>query len=163
MKKLLISGLLVFSMNSLCATEANKIINKYMNKNNSTQYNDDKQNQELTELINSNLIEWLNNRLRTAIKAVCMAKKDKMYDINWYSYIKAYFVDTQDGRTLREISQVEKQLRNQLAILHNNTWEQWGWSAAKYSTVILATASLTVLAMQNYPNILDTTEFFVAS
>jgi hypothetical protein len=94
---------------------------------------------ERNELINRDYIEQRNTRLNNAVKGVYLAKMDKSYDISWCSYVKSYFVDTQDSRILREMSQVEQQLRNQLAILHNNTWEQWGWAAARYSAVVLAT------------------------
>jgi len=127
MKKLLLAGLLLFSLNSLHASEADKVMNRYVPYN------------ERNELINRDYIEQRNTRLNNAIKGVYLAKMDKNYDISWCSYLKSYFVDTQDSRVMREMSQVEQQLRNQLNILHNNTWEQWGWTAARYSAVVLAT------------------------
>jgi len=127
MKKLFLSGLLLFSINSLFANEANKIMDRYVPFH------------ERNELINRDYIEQRNNRLNSALKGVYLAKMDKNYDVTWCSYLKSYFVDTQDSKIIREMSQVEQQLRNQLNILHNNTWEQWGWTAARYSAVVLAT------------------------
>jgi hypothetical protein len=127
MKKLIISGLLLFSLNSLHASEADRIMNRYIPYN------------ERNELINRDYIEQRNNRLNNAIKCVYLAKMDKSYDISWCSYLKSYFIETPDNRVIFNINQVEQQLRNQLNVLHNNTWEQWGWAAARYSAVILAT------------------------
>lgn len=142
MKKLFLSSFMLFSLSSLYATEANKLMNKYMENNRSSVHSNEKMNQEINDLINSDLIEQQNNRLHKALKSVYMAKTDKVYDMSWGCYLKSYFVDTQDSRVIREISQIERQLRNQLAILHHNTWEQWGWTAAKYATVILITTAI---------------------
>lgn len=142
MKKLFLSALMLFSLPSLYATEANKLMNKYMENNRNVAYNNEKLNPEINDLINSDLIEQQNNRLNKALKSVYMAKTDKTYDMSWGCYLKSYFVDTQDNRVIREINQIERQLRNQLAILHHNTWEQLGWTAAKYATVILITTAV---------------------
>lgn len=130
MKKLFLAGLLLFSLNSLDASEADRVMNRYVPHN------------ERNELINRDYIEQRNNRLNNAIKGVYLAKMDKNYDISWCSYLKSYFVDTQDSRVIRDISRTEQQLQNQHNMLHNNTWEQWGWAAAKYSAVAIATIAI---------------------
>ena len=79
-----------------------------------------------------------------------MAKTEAMYDMGWCNYAKSFFIETPHGNTIKNINQVEKQLLERLAVIQNNTWEAWGWSAAKYSAIILATYYATQYS-QNWP------------
>ena len=124
------SALLVLSMNSLSASafpSAENYMNKYISR------------AQRDYLIAGNFIAQYN----AGLKAMYMARVEAYYDMSLSSYLTSFFVQTDERNTINGINQAEKQILERLAILQNNTWEQWRWSAAKYSTIILATYCLT--------------------
>ena len=129
MKKLFMAGLLILSMNFLSAS-AEEYMNRYISR------------MQREYLIAGEFITEYNQGL----KAMYMAKVEANYDTCWSTYLKSFFIETPEGNTIRGIKQVEQQLRNRLAILQNNTWEQWGWACAKYSAVIALTAFIVSAA-----------------
>jgi len=126
MKKLIISILLALSMNSLSAS-ADQYMNRYISK----------QNRDY--LIAGEFITEYNKGL----KAMALAKFEAYYDMSTSSYLKSFFIETKESNTIKAIKETENQLLDRLSVLQNNTWEQWGWSTAKYSAVIAATYYLT--------------------
>lgn len=125
-RKLLVSGLLFLSMNSLSAS-ADQYMNRYISK------------KDRDYLIAGEFITEYNKGL----KAMALAKFEAYYDMSMCSYLKSFFVETKESNTIKVIKETENQLRDRLSVLQNNTWEQWGWSAAKYSAIIAATYYLT--------------------
>ena len=125
-RKIIISALIFLSMSSLSAS-AEQYMNRYISQ------------RDRTHLIAGEFIAEYN----IGLKALFMAKTEALYDMSMSSYLKSFFVETTESNTIRVIKEVDSQIRERLAILQNNTWEAWGWSAAKYSAVILATYYLT--------------------
>jgi len=129
MKKILRTALMLFSLNTIFSCAENNsehYMNRYIDKS------------EREYLLEAPFIQQYNSGL----KAMYLAKVEARYDMGWMSYLKSYVIETAEGNTLRSISQVEDQLRGQLNSLQNNTWSQWGWSAAKYTTAILGTIAI---------------------
>ena len=122
MKKLLLSGLLLLSMNSLSASAIDTIC-KY----------------EISKHDLQALLHGVDPKFDAAFKAIYLAKHSAYYDMGYIGYLKSYWIGTTEYNRIQDFNQVEKQLRDRQARLENNTWEQWGWSAAKYSAIILAT------------------------
>lgn len=119
----LLSGLLLLSINSIFSAPADDIMNKYISP------------QHRNELIYGDI----PLKYHKALKAMHLAKTDVSYDISWCSYVKSFFTETTESKILKEISFVDQQLRYQRDILQNNRWEDWGFAAARYSAVALAT------------------------
>ena len=128
----LLSGLLILSTDSLSAS-AEDYMSKYITK------------AQRNYLIEGKFIP----EYKASFKAMFMAKTEVCYDMGLAAYLASYFIETKASNTLKEINQVEQQLRKQLNILQNNTWEQWGWSAVKYSAIIVATIAI-MKASQHY-------------
>lgn len=140
MKKLLLSGFMLLSVTNVFVSAADNP-DDYMNRYSSPE--------QRNYLITAPFIAEYN----AGLKAMYLAKAEARYDMGWTGYLKSYFFETAEGNTLRAISQVESQIQEQLNVLKNNTWSQWGWSAAKYATVILGT-----VAVIKYTDILKTAE-----
>lgn len=138
MKKLLLSAFMLLSVTNVFVSAGDNP-DDYMNRYSSPE--------QRNYLISAPFIAEYN----AGLKAMYLAKAEAHYDMGWTGYLKSYFFETAEGNTLRAISQVESQIQEQLNVLKNNTWKQWGWSATKYATVILAT-----IAIVKYTDILNT-------
>ena len=126
MKKLLLSGLLLLSMNSLSANVIDIICQYGITRN------------EIHNLLNG-----IDPKFDAALKATYLAKQATYYDMGCIGYLKSCWIGTTEYNHIQDFIQIENKLRDRQARLENNTWEQWGWSAAKYSAIILATYYLT--------------------
>lgn len=121
------SCLLALSMNSLIANSAESYMSKYISS------------ATRNTLATGDFVTQYN----AGLKALYLARVDAYYDMNLLSYLASFFLENEEYNIIKGINQEEQRIRERLAVLQNNTWESWGWSAIKYSTIIAATYLLT--------------------